>query len=179
MGFKLINKGKIIVAAAVLFIAAAAFYLWRDFHLKANVSDMPVPDILVENIEVNRNIDGKDWRFVSPRVEHKDGVVLGQSLDISVKDRDGGESRLFAASGTFLRDNNDVTLNKAYGAISSGGALYELTAGSADYIQSENVWFFKNTVKVSDENMDITGREGYFDENSSECLISGDARAEW
>lgn len=179
MDFKLITKGKISAAAVVFFIASAAFYLWRDFHLKANVNDMPIPDIVVENIEVNRNIGDKSWRFVSPRVEHKDGAILGQSLDISVKNREGCESKLFAVSGIFLRDNNNVTLNKVHGEMSSGGTLYELTAGSADYIQSEDVWLLKNIVTVSDGSVDITGCEGYFDENSRECFISGDAKAEW
>ena len=69
----------------ILVIAVGAFYLWRDLHLSA-INKMPIPDLVVENIEIERMISGKKWKLISPRVEHKDGIVYGSSMDVTITD---------------------------------------------------------------------------------------------
>lgn len=54
-----ISRKKFTVLTVILVIAVGAFYLWRDLHLSA-INKMPIPDLVVENIEIERMISGKN-----------------------------------------------------------------------------------------------------------------------
>ena len=55
-----ISGKKLIVLTVILVIAVGAFYLWRDLNLSA-MNKIPIPDLVVENIEIERMINGKKW----------------------------------------------------------------------------------------------------------------------
>lgn len=43
------------------------------------MKNVPLPDIIVEDIEIERVVNGKTWIIISPRAEHKEGVIYGTS----------------------------------------------------------------------------------------------------
>lgn len=163
----------------VLIVLIMALYLWRDLRL-SDTKDVPLPDIVVENIVINRTIDGKNWKLVSPRVEHRDGIVYGHSLDVTITDATDTRTFLTSVGGTFSRASNDVELTDARGVLTqTDGRTYNLTAGIVNYDASAKKWIFKNKVNLTDGKMEISAPNGYFDTTNGQCVLSGRGILTW
>ena len=173
-----ISGKKLIVLTVILVIAVGAFYLWRDLNLSA-MNKMPIPDLVVENIEIERMINGKKWNLISPRVEHKDGIVYGDSMDVTITDPAGRVTHIYADKGTFTRENNDVSLTSADGVMRENAKEYNLKSGNVKYEAAAEKWNFDDGVALSDGRMLIEGKKGYYDTKSGECRLTDGGTITW
>lgn len=173
-----ISGKKLIVLTVILVIAVGAFYLWRDLNLSA-MNKMPIPDLVVENIEIERMINGKKWKLISPRVEHKDGIVYGDSMDVTITDPAGRVTHIYADKGTFTRENNDVSLTSADGVMKENAKEYNLKSGNVKYEAAAEKWNFDDGVALSDGRMLIEGKKGYYDTKSGECRLTDGGTITW
>lgn len=173
-----ISGKKLIVLTVILVIAVGAFYLWRDLNLSA-INKMPIPDLVVENIEIERMINGKKWKLISPRVEHKDGIVYGDSMDVTITDPAGRVTHIYADKGTFTRENNDVSLTSADGVMKENAKEYNLKSGNVKYEAAAEKWNFDDGVALSDGRMLIEGKKGYYDTKSGECRLTDGGTITW
>ncbi|MFA6893393.1 MAG: hypothetical protein WCQ38_03985, partial [Synergistaceae bacterium] len=96
MSIKKISRKKAYTIAALVFIAVIVVFLWRDLNLANRAGDIPLPDIIVENIEIEREINGAQWKLISPRVEHRDGLFYGESLAITITESGDKVTRINA-----------------------------------------------------------------------------------
>ena len=173
-----ISGKKLIVLTVILVIAVGAFYLWRDLNLSA-MNKIPIPDLVVENIEIERMINGKKWKLISPRVEHKDGIVYGDSMDVTITDPAGRVTHIYADKGTFTRENNDVSLTSADGVMKENAKEYNLKSGNVKYEAAAEKWNFDDGVALSDGRMLIEGKKGYYDTQSGECRLTDGGTITW
>lgn len=173
-----ISGKKLIVLKVILVIAVGAFYLWRDLNLSA-MNKIPIPDLVVENIEIERMINGKKWKLISPRVEHKDGIVYGDSMDVTITDPAGRVTHIYADKGTFTRENNDVSLTSADGVMKENAKEYNLKSGNVKYEAAAEKWNFDDGVALSDGRMLIEGKKGYYDTKSGECRLTDGGTITW
>ena len=173
-----ISGKKLIVLTVILVIAVGAFYLWRDLNLSA-MNKIPIPDLVVENIEIERMINGKKWKLISPRVEHKDGIVYGDSMDVTITDPAGRVTHIYADKGTFTRENNDVSLTSADGDMKENAKEYNLKSGNVKYEAAAEKWNFDDGVALSDGRMLIEGKKGYYDTKSGECRLTDGGTITW
>ena len=173
-----ISGKKLIVLTVILVIAVGAFYLWRDLNLSA-MNKIPIPDLVVENIEIERMINGKKWKLISPRVEHKDGIVYGDSMDVTITDPAGRVTHIYADKGTFTRENNDVSLTSADGVMIENAKEYNLKSGNVKYEAAAEKWNFDDGVALSDGRMLIEGKKGYYDTKSGECRLTDGGTITW
>ena len=173
-----ISGKKLIVLTVILVIAVGAFYLWRDLNLSA-MNKMPIPDLVVENIEIERMINGKKWKLISPRVEHKDGIVYGDSMDVTITDPAGRVTHIYADKGPFTRENNDVSLTSADGVMKENAKEYNLKSGNVKYEAAAEKWNFDDGVALSDGRMLIEGKKGYYDTKSGECRLTDGGTITW
>ena len=173
-----ISGKKLIVLTVILVIAVGAFYLWRDLNLSA-MNKIPIPDLVVENIEIERMINGKKWKLISPRVEHKDGIVYGDSMDVTITDPAGRVTHIYADKGTFTRENNDVSLTSADGVMKENAKEYNLKSGNVKYEAAAEKWNFDDGVALSDGRMLIEGKKGYYDTKSGECRLTDGGTIPW
>ena len=173
-----ISGKKLIVLTVILVIAVGAFYLWRDLNLSA-MNKIPIPDLVVENIEIERMINGKKWKLISPRVEHKDGIVYGDSMDVTITDPAGRVTHIYADKGTFTRENNDVSLTSADGVMKENAKESNLKAGNVKYEAAAEKWNFDDGVALSDGRMLIEGKKGYYDTKSGECRLTDGGTITW
>ena len=173
-----ISGKKLIVLTVILVIAVGAFYLWRDLNLSA-MNKIPIPDLVVENIEIERMINGKKWKLISPSVEHKDGIVYGDSMDVTITDPAGRVTHIYADKGTFTRENNDVSLTSADGVMKENAKEYNLKSGNVKYEAAAEKWNFDDGVALSDGRMLIEGKKGYYDTKSGECRLTDGGTITW
>ena len=173
-----ISGKKLIVLTVILVIAVGAFYLWRDLNLSA-MNKIPIPDLVVENIEIERMINGKKWKLISPRVEHKDGIVYGDSMDVTITDPAGRVTHIYADKGTFTRENNDVSLTSADGVMKENAKEYNLKSGNVKYEAAAEKWNYDDGVALSDGRKLIEGKKGYYDTKSGECRLTDGGTITW
>ena len=147
-------------------------YLWRDLHL-TDLKTAKLPDVVVENIRLERDVNGNHWTFVSPRVEHRDGMVYGDSLDVTIAGRDGTKTKVAATNGTFARSNDDVTLKNAFATYIRKDKKYFLRSGSVYYTAARELWTLSGGVTLSQGNVRITSKNGLYDAKSGDCVMSG------
>lgn len=173
-----VSRWKLYLSAAIFIAALLGIYLWRDLHL-SDKGSVKIPDIVVENINVERDVNGKHWILISPRVEHKDGIVYADSLDVTVLEPDGKKTNILSDSGTFTRSNNDLTLKSADGTLNEKDKKYNLKAGDVYYKAADEMWNFTNGVVIGDGKVCAKGNSGYFASTSGDCFLSGDCVVTW
>ncbi|MCR5336467.1 MAG: LPS export ABC transporter periplasmic protein LptC [Synergistes sp.] len=175
-------KKTLCLLAVIIAAAAGGYYLWRDLHLSA-IENIKVPDIVVENIELERVIEGKKWKLISPRVEHKNNMLYGDSMDVTISDPAGKFTQMYADKGVFSRHSNDVLLTNAEGTMKEDAKdrVYDLKSGRAKYDSSAEKWYFKNgvTFALTENNTVIRGKSGYYDSKNGVCRLTERGTVTW
>lgn len=176
---KLPSRRRLRFYASLVVFAIIAFYFRRDLRLGLNLSDIVVPDIVVENIEIKRVVEGNEWILLSPRAEHKQGMLYGRSIDITVTAASGDVSRLFAENGLFSRESNNVTLEDMDANMVRDGKNVKMKAGTAHYESAEDKWYFSNDVEIADGSAEARGPEGSYSVKEGLSLITGGGTVTW
>lgn len=174
-----ISRKKAFTIAALVFIAVIVAFLWRDFTLANRAGDIILPDIIVENIEIDREISGKQWKLISPRVEHKDGLFYGESLDITITESDGKITRISADKGIFTRADNNIEMTSADAVVTTKENVYSLKAGKVEFDAAKELWSFSNGVMLSNGKITVEGADGSYDSKSGECTVTGGGVVTW
>ena len=179
MPVKKISRKKAYTIAALIFVAVIVVFLWRDLNLAKRAGEIVLPDIIVENIEIDREINGKRWKLISPRVEHRDGLFYGESLDITITESQAKVTKIKSYKGIFTRSNNDIQMTSADAVMTDKGKVYNLKAGKVEFKAAKELWRFSNSVILSDGKLMIEGKEGSYDTKSGECTITGGGVITW
>ena len=174
-----ISRKKAFTIAALIFIAVIVAFLWKDLNLANRAGEIPLPDIIVENIEIDRVISGNKWKLISPRVEHKDGLFYGESLDVTIAESDGKTTRISAEQGIFTRANNDIEMTSADAVVTTKENVYSLKAGRVEFDASKELWSFFNGVMLSKLKITVEGPGGSYDSKSGECTVTGGGVVTW
>lgn len=178
---KLHNKKtkKYIAGIVVIFTAVLAVYLWKDLNLDGG-SKIPLPDIVVENIDIIREVNGQDWRLKSPHVEHKDNVIYAKYVDIETVDKENSNIKINAEKGTFFRETDDFTLTDAHGVmLKENKKNYSLVSGKVYYLAKDETWNFSEKVTISDDVMVITGPVGIYKSKVGDMLLPNGGIISW
>lgn len=158
-------------------IAVLGGYLWRDFHLTGR--EEKLPDVVVENLEVERVIDRRKWNIVSPKIEHRDGKIYGDSMDVTVLAESGDISTFYAESGVFMRKSGDIKLSRVTGSAVKGSDKISIAAGRADYDAGDKIWRLADGVFMSNDKFEIRGPSGLYDDTKGTASVTGGGTAKW
>lgn len=179
MKFLNITRKTYFTGIAVILAVVLLAYFLKDLNLDL-ADKIAVPDIVVENIDVNRVIKGQQWRLKSPYVEHKDEVIYAKSLDISTVDKTSSDIRITAVRGTLLREKNDFTLFDAIGVMTKqNGKIYNLTSGKVIYEAETEIWNFSHSVIISDNKTEVTGSDGVYNMISGVITLPNGGTVQW
>jgi hypothetical protein len=147
--------------AAIIFIALAAlgvFYLRRDLGLRVNIPTERLPDVVVENLDFRRVIDGRNWRVTARTAAHDSGLITANSIDVFVTGPDSGEAaRFYAGSGEFAEKTDDVVLYTVRGALAARGRSIDVLAPRADYSNANKIWTLSGGVLIQDSEAELKG----------------------
>lgn len=179
MSLKNISRKKAYTIAALFFIAVIIAFLWRDLNLANMAGDISLPDIIVENIEIEKEINGAEWKLISPRVEHRDGLFYGASLDITITESVDKITRIKADKGVFTRSSNDIEMTSADVVMTDKNKVYNLKTGRVEFKAAKELWSFFNGVMLTDGKVTLEGKEGTYDSKSRECTVKGGGVLKW
>ena len=156
-----VSRGKIWPLALLATIGAiclAAFYLWRDLNLPANMVFEKLPDVVVENLNFRRVVGGREWQVAAVTAEREGDVVKASSIDLSIRDEDADRrTDLRAISGDFSQETSDVTLHSIDGVLFHAGGSVDMTAPFARYDSETGAWIFPQGIEMWDEETRLTG----------------------
>ena len=108
---------------------------------------------------------------ISPRAEHKEGVIYGTSVDITIKDPNGRNTHIYADGSTFTRENNDITLTNGDGTMTEKGKTYDMQSGFVEYEADTERWNFSKGVTLSSEKYGDKRRRGASMTRAAETAI--------
>lgn len=169
-------------AALALFLSASAvllFYFVRDLNLSPSADGGNIPDVVVEDLSFEREIDGRDWSVRLKRAEHHRGTVRGSGLDIVVNEPDAGRStRVEAESGEYETDSGNLRLAAVEGFSSLGSRSFDWLASLAAYDRSLDIWTFERGIKAGDGSVMVSGDFATLDRDSVFDIREG-AEARW
>ncbi|MDO4988138.1 MAG: hypothetical protein Q4E17_03820 [Synergistes sp.] len=172
------TKRNITVLAVLAFLTAGAFYLWHDLRLAYNFTK-ELPDIVVENIEIEREIKGRKCKLSAPYVEHRKGTVYAKSVDIRISEAEGKTTEAKAASGKFVRDTNNASLGKVEGFYKDREKVCAFSSGAAEYNAESGVWKFSEGVMLDNGSVVVEGEKGSYNNEDGICHITGGGVVTW
>jgi hypothetical protein len=141
-------------------------FLWRDLNL-TDRSDIPLPDIIVENIEIiDWEINGAQWKLISPRVEHRDGFFYGDSLDITITEKRRQDHEDQCDKGVFTRSSIRYRNDDADAVMTEKGKVYDLSAAEVEFKADDGALeFFQRSGRLLTAGSG-EGSEGTYDSRS-------------
>jgi hypothetical protein len=144
------------------FICVAAYYFWRDLNLPMRIGLKNLPDIVVENLDFRRTVGSRDVRLQAYAAEHESGFIRATDITISVKELNSGrETSMRAEKCEFSEDDSSaVEIKSLDGYVFLGDRSVDVSAPSASYERSSDVWRFEEGLDLSDDDISITGGTG-------------------
>ncbi|MDR1650204.1 MAG: hypothetical protein LBR87_00285 [Synergistaceae bacterium] len=172
-------RGKI---TAVLFLSVFAMmlvFLKRDLDLPAMVPLSTLPDIMVENLDFARTINGRRWRVKAAGAESQSGVIKARSMDVSVFEAaTGRNASMEAKRGEYSEESSKMWLWEVGGQVFLEDRIVDFTAPRADYDSASDVWFFSEGLSASDDRISVFGGAAKIGSDGVLSLGKG-ARALW
>lgn len=162
-----------------LLVVLSGYYFYRDLHLHLTTKIEKLPDMVVHDIKVDKMINGRRWRLVSPRMETKNNILYGDKLDVTITEKDGTESHILAKKGIFVRENSNLQLTDAHGTMISGNKSYGMETEHADYNAQSEIWTFTGNLMLTDHETVVTGQTGVFNSKTGDCNIKSGGKISW
>ena len=167
------------ITLLLFLVALCGGYLYHDLRLDKLVKIEKLPDVVIHDVKLDKVINGRRWRLVSPRVETKDNILYGDDLDVTITEQDGTESHILAKKAIFSHEKNDLKLSQAHGTMISGKENYEMTSGAVDFDAKNNVWNFTQEVSLTNHETTVKGQTGYFNSETGACRVKGRGKIIW
>ncbi len=122
-----------------------------------------LPDIIVENIEIEREINGAQWKTDLSEGRTQGWTLYGESLDITIAESGDKITRINANKGVFTRANNDIEMTSADAVMTEKDNVYNLKAGRVEFEAVKELWRFSKGVMITDGKTTVEGKEGTYD----------------
>ena len=172
-------NGRLKILAVLLLSAMALFYFCRDLRLSDTEAPVKLPDIMVENLNFRRTMDGRDWHITALRADHTAGVVKALSIDLAMNSEQKKQrAKLQAQSAEFSDVMEKIELKIVTGIIFTAERSVDVKSGYAAYSRSDDNWQFREGLELMDKDLYLKGREAEFSGNRIFSLKKG-AYARW
>ena len=176
---KILRCRQVRILLILLFAAVCGAYLYHDFRLDLTAKFEKLPDVSIFNVKLNKEINGRQWQFVSPKVETKDNILYADELKVRITEKSGAVNNISAKKGSFSKEKDFVKLSEASGRLISKGKALELNSGTAEYDVKNDAWKFGGELCLSDGRMTVTADSGSFDNKSGMCRVKGKGKVAW
>lgn len=152
------NRRFYLIAAAVLVTLFAAG-LARDLLLEkkapgAKVEEIP---IVIEGLDLVREVEGDMWFVKSDRVVKRGEVSDAESLDVVIESPGGTVWKVVSGKGKIFDEAGDVFLDNAVGSVKSESGVIDWMAPRAEWKESDSRWFFPEGFEAWDDRIRLEG----------------------
>ena len=172
-------RGRLTLIAVVFFAVMGIFYFSRDLRLSDIGIPVEMPDVVVENLNFARTMDGRDWQMTAKSAEHTAGVVRAVSIDLSmVSEQKAQRARMSATDAAFYDSKGEIHMSGLSGNIFTSKRSIDIRSNRAIYYRSADRWLFEEGLEIVDKKILLRGKEAEFTKNGVFSLRKG-AYARW
>jgi hypothetical protein len=140
---------------------------------------MDLPDVVVENFNFKRSMEGREWNVVAVSAEHRSGVVRAATIDLFVDEPSvRRNAAVRAISGEFTSGNSEMSLFTVNGVVRYADGSADIAAPEANYDAADDTWFFPDGAELFGEESFMTGNVVSVDAGGVFHFGKG-VRAEW
>lgn len=155
------NRRFYIIAGGIV-VLLFSLGLTRDLLLEKKVApaDREVPPIIIEGLDVVRDVKGDKWHVKAQRVEKRGDISDAEVLDIAIESPEGRVWTVRSERGKISDAEGNVFLESAEGLVSHSAGELEWTAPRADWNEKGALWNFPDGFKAWNADLDVTGKRG-------------------
>jgi len=174
-----VRTGSRILVGAIIAAAAAGFVLWRDLTLPERVHKSAQTQVLLESIDLEREISGDIFRLkASEARKMQDGTVEASSLDVGAAMQGGSRWFLKAASGRLEPGGEILLEGKILATHPRKSGNLNMEAESARWDPARRIWELEGAITLRHGGMTAGGMTGSV-EPDGRTTLSGGAWATW
>jgi len=157
---------------------AAGFLLWRDLSLPERVQESTQTQILVESLDLQRDISGDLFSLHAAEARRmQDERIEASSMDVGASLAGGGRWELEAASGS-LEPGGEIRLHDVFARNLRKGTSLDIKVKEAFWNPERRLWEFQGGVLLQHGPLQAGGKTGMAEPGGRVTLYGG-AWATW
>lgn len=172
------RRRNVILVLLCLGIVVAGFVLWRDLSLPERARETAKTQVLIQNLELEREISGDIFRIRAMEARKmQDERIEASSLDVRASLSGGGQWQLKAVSGS-LEPGGEIRLSSVFASKPGKGMNLDITAKEALWNPEQRQWDFEEGVLLRQGILSAGANRGMADPSGRVTLL-GEAWATW
>lgn len=172
-----LSRPKIIMCALFFGLVAVVRYAIRDMQLDVDLlreSLLNMPGLVMENIQMAREISGDMWRVRLPYLDREGNTVRLRSLDIRRQlSGDKGEWYFFGREGIYSHDIKAASISGLLGTLENDGRTWNLESSRLDWQESKDLLIFPEGLVIYDDEFMLRTPEAGIGKNGVILLEKG------
>lgn len=152
-------------------------FAMRDMELNVDLlreSIMKVPAVVMENIQLSREVSGDMWRVKIPYLDRDGDLVNVKSLDIRRHiSGDKGEWYFFGGEGVYSHDVKEASIKGLLGTLADENRTWNLEGKRLNWKEKNNTFIFPEGLVLYDEELSLNAPYASMDNNGVILLDHG------
>ncbi len=157
-------------------------FAMRDMELDVDVlreSIMNLPAVIMENIQLSREVSGDMWRIKIPYLDRDGDTVNVKSLDIRREiSGDKGEWYFFGREGIYSHDVKEASITDLLGTLKDENRTWNLEGKRLNWQEKNNTLTFPEGLTIYDEELSLKAPNASMD-NSGVILLDHGGVIQW
>ncbi len=157
-------------------------FAMRDMELDVDVlreSIMNLPAVIMENIQLSREVSGDMWRIKIPYLDRDGDVVNVKSLDIRRQiSGDKGEWYFFGREGIYSHDVKEASITDLLGTLKDENRTWKLEGKRLNWQEKNNTLTFPEGLTIYDEELSLNAPNASID-NRGVILLDHGGVIQW
>lgn len=157
-------------------------FAMRDMELNVDLlreSIMKVPAVVMENIQLSREVSGDMWRVKIPYLDREGDLVNVKSLDIRrYISGDKGEWYFFGGEGVYSHDVKEASIKGLLGTLADENRTWNLEGKRLNWKEKNNTFIFPEGLVLYDEELSLNAPYASMD-NSGVILLDHGGVIQW
>ena len=150
-----LTRTRLIMCALFFGLVSLVRYAIRDIHLDVDLlreSLLNMPGLVMENIQMAREISGDMWRVKIPYLDRDGDTMHLRSLDIRRQiSGDKGEWYFFGRDGIYSHDIKAASISGLLGTLENDGRTWNLESTRLDWQNDKTYLVFPEGLTIYDD----------------------------
>ena len=152
-------------------------YAMRDMQLDIDLlrdSLMNMPGLIMENIQMAREVSGDLWRVKIPYLDREGDTIHMRSLDIRhILSGDKGEWLFFGREGIYSHDIKAASINGLLGTLQADTRTWNLESNQLNWQNDKTYLFFPKGLAIYDDEFILRTKIASIDKSGVVLLEQG------
>ncbi|MDR2180703.1 MAG: hypothetical protein LBP21_10375 [Synergistaceae bacterium] len=147
-----IRKGFVVLGVALFCVGLTVRYAFRDIRLNVDIlreSLERMPQLVLENLEFEREVSGDLWQVRVPLVQRSEGTIEVRSVDVRRLAR-GREWYFMGSRGFYSEEAESADLVSLLGTLETDSRVLNLESPWLSWSKEENVFLFPKGLTIYD-----------------------------